>query len=139
MTKASVDAWLRSYVAAWETYDPDSVAALFSEDASYRYHPFDELIQGRLAIVASWVDDRDPAGTYDASYRTVAIDGDLAVATGRSRYYTDTTKSTLESEYENLFLIRFDEAGRCRSFQEWYMPRRTQKEAGGNEPRKLNP
>jgi hypothetical protein len=61
------------------------------------------------------------------------------VATGRSRYYTDATKSTLESEYDNLFLIRFDEQDRCRSFQEWYMTPRGQKERGPNEPEKLNP
>ncbi|HEY0492395.1 MAG TPA: nuclear transport factor 2 family protein, partial [Candidatus Dormibacteraeota bacterium] len=97
------------------------MARLFSEDATYRYHPFDEPIRGRLAIVASWVGDKDTPGTYDASYRTLAVDGDLAVASGRSRYYTDASKSTLEAEYDNLFLMRFDQEGRCLSFQEWYM------------------
>ena len=85
------------------------------------------------------MDDRDPPGTYEASYHTVAIDGELAVATGRSRYYTDATKATLEKEYDNLFLIRFDGEGRCRSFQEWYMMRRGEKQPAGNELQKLNP
>ena len=74
---------------ARETYDPDAVQSLFSEEATYRYHPFDAPIRGRLAIVAAWIDDQDPPGTYDASYRTVAIDGDLAVATGRLRRKAD--------------------------------------------------
>jgi hypothetical protein len=72
------------------------------------------------------VDDQDRPGTYDAIYETVAIDGDLAVANGRSRYYTDAGKSTLAREFDNLFLIRFDGEGRCRSFQEWFMERRRQ-------------
>ena len=40
LTRETVAAWLRAYVRAWETYDPDTVADLFSEDATYAYHPF---------------------------------------------------------------------------------------------------
>jgi len=31
--------WLDDYVAAWRSYDPEAIGALFSEDAEYRYHP----------------------------------------------------------------------------------------------------
>ena len=124
LTKATADAWLHGYVAAWESYDPDQVGALFSEDAIYYYSPFDDPIEGRLLIVASWLKDRDTPGTYEANYETVAVDGDLAVATGRSLYYADATKAAMTREFENVFLIRFDDQGRCRSFQEWYMQRR---------------
>jgi hypothetical protein len=128
LTKETVTAWLRAYVRAWETYDPDEVADLFTEDAAYAYHPFDEPIRGRLAIVASWLEGKDPAGTYDGRYEPVAIDGNIAVANGRSRYFKDATKADLDREYDNLFLIEFDDHGRCRSFREWYMGRRRQKE-----------
>jgi hypothetical protein len=86
LTRETVAVWLRAYVRAWETYDPDTVADLFSEDATYTYHPFDEPIRGRLAIVASWLEGEDPAGTYEGQYAPVAIDGNLAIANGRSRY-----------------------------------------------------
>lgn len=36
-------------------YDPEEVAALFAEDVEYRYHPYDEPIVGRDAVVASWL------------------------------------------------------------------------------------
>ena len=49
--------------------------------------PFDEPIRGRLAIVASWLERKDPEGTYESQYEPVAIDGNLAVAHGRSRWY----------------------------------------------------
>ena len=127
-SKETVTAWLFAYVRAWETYDPDSIANLFSEDATYAYHPFDEPIRGRLAIVASWLEGKDPAGTYDGKYEPVAIDGSVAVANGRSRYFKDASKSELVREYDNLFLIEFDDHGRCRSFREWFMGRRRQKE-----------
>jgi hypothetical protein len=128
LTKETVTAWLRAYVRAWETYDPDEVADLFTEDAAYAYHPFDEPIRGRLAIVASWLEGKDPAGTYDGRYEPVAIDGNIAVANGRSRYFKDATKADLDREYDNLFLIEFDDHGRCRSFREWYMSPRGQTE-----------
>jgi hypothetical protein len=128
LTRETAATWLRAYVRAWETYDPDAVADLFSEDATYSYFPFDEPIRGRLAIVASWLEGKDPAGTYEARYEPVAIDGKLAVAQGRSRYFKDASKTELVREYDNVFLIEFDDQGRCRFFREWYMGRRRQKE-----------
>ena len=126
LTKETVASWLRSYVKAWESEDPNAIGALFTEDATYRYHPFEAPVIGRLAIVASWVDDQDPPGTYDASYEPIAIDGDLAVAQGRSRYFKDASKSELDRVFDNLFLIQFDDQGRCRSFREWFMSPRGQ-------------
>ncbi|TMC44017.1 MAG: nuclear transport factor 2 family protein [Chloroflexi bacterium] len=128
LAKDTVAAWLRSYVQAWLTYDPDAIGALFADDASYTYHPFDEPVRGRVAIVASWLEGKDAPGTYEGSYEPVAIDSDLAVVNGRSRYFKDASKSELDLEYDNIFLIQFDDRGRCRSFREWYMPRRGQTE-----------
>jgi hypothetical protein len=123
LTKETVVAWLRSYPQAWETYDPDTIAGPFTEDATYSYHPFEEPVRGRLAIVASWLDGKDPPGTYEGRYEPIAVEGDLAVANGRSRYFKDASKSELVREYDNLFLIRLDGEGRCRSLLEWYMGR----------------
>lgn len=128
LTKETVAAWLAAYVRAWETYDPDTIGDLFAEDATYSYHPFEEPVRGRLAIVASWLHNQDAPGTYGGRYEPVAIEGDLAVANGRSRYFKDASKAELVREYDNLFLIQFDEQGRCRSIREWYMIRRGQKE-----------
>ena len=94
-TRASVQRWLDAYVAAWKSYDREQIAALYSEDASCRYHPYDEAIIGRDAIVESWfgagegAPSRDPEGTYDGAYITAAIEGDLAVVTGTSTYSRD--------------------------------------------------
>ena len=60
LTKEQVAAWLAAYLRAWETYDPDAIGGLFTEDATYEYHPFDEPVRGRLAIVASWLEPKLP-------------------------------------------------------------------------------
>jgi hypothetical protein len=121
--REQIQRWLDAYVAAWKSYDREQIAALYSDNASCRYHPYDEPIIGRDAIVESWFGTgegapaKDPEGTYDGAYIVAALDGDLAVITGTS-VYTDP-----EVVYDNCWLVRFDDQGRCREFTEWYMKR----------------
>jgi len=115
-----------SYVHAWESYSAEEIGELFAEEATYTYHPFDEPVRGRAAIVASVLKDPDPAGTYEGRYEPIAIDGDVAVVNGRSRYFKDSARSEPTREWDNIFVIQFDSDGRCRSFNEWYVARRGQ-------------
>jgi hypothetical protein len=123
--KAVAD-WLKAYVRAWETYKPDAIGSLFSEDATYSYHPYDEPVVGRSAIVASWLKNPDAVGTYEADYRPIVIDGQVAVVNGRSRYFKDSSRTELTKEWDNIFVIEFDGDGRCRSFREWWVAPRGQ-------------
>ncbi len=120
--RQQVAAWLDAYAEAWRTYDPRAIGELFSEDAVYAYEPWGEPERGREAIMASWLEDRDEPGTYEGGYEPLAVDGDLAVAAGRSRYFD--AEGALEREYHNVFALRFDAEGRVREFREWYMLRR---------------
>ena len=94
MDHAGAQTWLDSYVAAWLSYDADEIRALFTEDIAYRYHPSEDPIVGREAVVASWLGEsdsdgastRDAPGTYSARYAPIAVDDDVVVATGTSRY-----------------------------------------------------
>lgn len=130
MDGARAQRWLDDYVAAWLSYDRDAIEALFSEDVTYRYHPYDEPVVGRPAVVASWLgeddsDDassRDTPGTYDAAYSPVAVEGDVVVATGTSRY-RDMPDGPVVRVYENCFVLRFDDQARCREFTEYYIQR----------------
>jgi hypothetical protein len=126
MDRSAVVEWLKAYVHAWETYDPAAIGDLFNEQATYSYYPFEEPVVGRDAIVASWLADRDKPGTYEAHYEPIAIEGDVAVANGRSRYFEDSTRSKLTKEWDNIYVIRFDDDGRCLSFREWYVAPRGQ-------------
>jgi SnoaL-like domain len=115
---AAFQDWLDRYVAAWKSYDPTAIGDLWSADAEYRYHPEDEPVKGRDAIVASWLDSPDETGRYDAQYEPLAIDGENHVASGWSRYYD--AGGDLADEYWNVYLCRFDADGRCREFTEWW-------------------
>ncbi len=123
MTHDSLQAWLDRYVAAWRTYDPAQIGDLFSEDARYVFNPFDEHdpVRGRAAIVANWLEAPDAAGSWEAHYAPVAVEGDVGVAQGRTRYFRPD--GTLDREFANLFVVHVDAAGQCTQFTEWYMQR----------------
>jgi hypothetical protein len=128
--KAAVDRWLEDYVSAWKSYDAGQIEALFAADVRYRYHPYDKPVEGRDAVVASWLGDggspdasaRDQPGTYDARYRAVAVDGSVAVATG-STQYRDEPGGPITRTFDNCFLMRFGQDGRCADFVEWFIER----------------
>jgi hypothetical protein len=119
-----VEEWVEEYVAAWLSYDPEAIGGLFSEDAEYRYHPFDPPLVGREEIVEAWLSGRDDPGTYHADYSVYAVEGDRAVITGVSTYFKDSGREVITAAYDNCFLVEFDEEGRCASFTEWYAKRR---------------
>jgi hypothetical protein len=119
VNRGDVQAWLNAYVQAWRTYDPASIGALFAEDATYAYHPYDEgdeMVRGREAIVANWLDERDEPGSWEASYRPSVVEGVRAVVEGTTSYADGDL-------FWNLWVLRFDGEGRCEEFVEWFMTR----------------
>ena len=125
MNRESLQVWLDKYVEAWRTYQPVQIEELFSEDALYYYSPFDENnpLRGREAIVADWLAEPNPAGSWEAHYVPVAVEGNVGVAQGRTRYFN--ADGAIEREFDNIFVLHFDDAGRCVRFTEWYMQPRS--------------
>jgi len=130
MDRESAQTWLDAYTSAWKSYDRAEIAALFADDVVYRYHPNDDPTRGVDAVVASWLGESDAPGsstrdapdTYDATYTPVAIDGDVVVATG-STTYRETPEGPVTQVFDNCFVIRFDDQGRCTDFVEYYTRR----------------
>ena len=120
MDHVAVQQWLDRYVDAWRTYDREAIGDLFTPDAQYRYHPWDEPVRGREAIVASWTEDPDDPTVWDASYTPYAVEDRRAVATGVSKYDDGDGKR----EYHNVFLLEFAPDDRVSSFTEVYATRR---------------
>jgi ketosteroid isomerase-like protein len=125
VTHDDVQRWLNSYIAAWRTYDSGAVGDLFTDDAEYRYHPWDEPIRGRREIVRAWVapegneSRRDEPETWDAHYEPYVVEGDRAVAVGWSRYLGQD--GAPDKHYHNCYLLGFGDDGRCRTFTEYYV------------------
>lgn len=122
MDRTKVQDWLDRYVEAWRSNDAGQIAELFSPDAVYSYRPWDSddrTTRGRDAIVASWLEEPDEPGTWDAHYEPYAVEGDRAVALGWSRY--EASGDAPERTFHNAYVLRFDPDGRCAAFHEFYM------------------
>jgi ketosteroid isomerase-like protein len=116
VNRRDVQAWLDAYVAAWRSYDRAAIGDLFTEDATYAYHPWDDPLVGRDAIVASWLEDPDEPDSWRADCRPLLAQGNRAIVTGVTHYARGAV-------YDNLWVMRFDADGRCADFVEWYMKR----------------
>ena len=115
MTSEQAQAWLDAYIAAWRSNDATRIGALFSDDARYRFVPWLEPVVGRDAIVAAWHNDFEEDDPWSALYRPLDVSGDLVLATGRTTYHREPLV------FENLFVLQFDDEGRCTDFTDWYM------------------
>jgi uncharacterized protein (TIGR02246 family) len=122
-SRTAVQAWLDAYVRAWQSYDPEAIADLWTDDAVWIY-PFGVRARGRAAITAEWLAERhlDTVGGYDAHYEPIAIDGDIVVTHGRTRFF-DPESGETQTEYDNIWVLRFGPDGRCSEFHEWYAGR----------------
>ena len=134
MNHATVQAWLDRYSEAWQTCEPDAIRDLFSPDAEYRYHAWDEPLVGHEAIVADWLSpggdpaERDQPGSFRAHYEPWLVEADRAVAIGTSDY--DAAGDRPARKYFNCWLLEFDEEGRCSSFVEYYNLQRREPSPG---------
>jgi hypothetical protein len=119
--KADVARWLGDYVKAWREWDREQVLALFDDRGTYRWHPYEDPVIGSQAIADAWLDDPDEPGGFDAAYEPVAVDGETAVAVGSTTY--SNPDGSIRAIFDNCFVMRFTEEGRCLEFTEWYVKR----------------
>ena len=111
--RASVAAWIEAYERAWRSAGTAPLAELFAAGASYRMSPYEEPVCGLEPIGALWERERaGPDEQFEMSWEIVAVEGDAAVARVEVDYASG-------EQYRDLWIVRFDDAGRCREFEEW--------------------
>ncbi|SCG63685.1 nuclear transport factor 2 family protein [Micromonospora coxensis] len=115
MDREQVARWLGAYEHAWRTPGTDPLATIFTPDASYRQGPYRAPVVGLPGIAGMWEDERrGPDEVFHLTSEIVAVEGDTAVARIEVRY-----GEPVAQEYRDLWIMRFAEDGRCRSFEEW--------------------
>ena len=78
--------------------------------------------------MANWLKERDDPNLWEARYAPVAVEGNVGVAQGRTRYLR--SDRTLDREFANIFVLQFDDAGRCTKFTEYFMEAAKRQGAG---------
>lgn len=115
ITREDVAAWVDRYESAWRSPGTEALREVFAEGATYQQGPYHQQLVGLHTIAAMW--DRERHG-HDELFRlqaeTVAVEGDTAVVRAEVHYGDPPLR-----EYRDLWIIRFDETGRCVVFEEW--------------------
>ena len=101
MTSERLEQWMDAYVEAWDSNDPEAIAALFTEDAVYDPQTSDGPWHGKEEIIEGWRDAADAPGSWEFEWQPLVETEDLAIITGRTRYLDPPTV------YRNLWVIRF--------------------------------
>ena len=125
MPLQNVDEWARRYARAWETRDADVLDELFTEDASYRAHPFRETHVGIAAIRDYWRVATRTQRQAEVRMGQPVVDGDRVAIEWWATLLDDDVEMTLPG----CLLLRFAADGRCSELREyWHL------EGGYSEP-----
>ena len=108
-----IEDWVRRYIDAWESNEPQDIGELFADDARYYTAPHRQPWTGREAIVDGWLDRKDEQGEWRFSWEVLGVDEDLGFVKGVTTYQ--------DGDYSNLWVIRLDEEGRASEFTEYWM------------------
>jgi uncharacterized protein (TIGR02246 family) len=113
--ESSVRAWIERYERAWRSPGTDSLAELFTDDATYQTAPFHEPHHGLADIGEMWEAERDgPDEAFTMTSEVVAVTDPRAVARIEVRYEPPDGQL-----YRDLWVMEFAPDGRCRAFEEW--------------------
>jgi ketosteroid isomerase-like protein len=115
MDRQAVASWVGAYETAWRSAGVAALNELFTPDAVYRQGPYREPVVGLEAIAAMWERERSgPDEVFTMTADTVAVEADTAVVWVEVAYGRPTN-----AEFRDLWVMRFDDDGRCESFEEW--------------------
>jgi hypothetical protein len=110
--------WLDAYGQAWENRNPETAAALFTEDGSYQVMPFLEPMRGRKAIFEYWSEVARTQENIRFAYEILVANAELNIARWSASFVI--VPPGLQTQLDGIFLISLDEEGRCRSLREWW-------------------
>jgi len=119
MERAKLRNWLDGYKLAWEQANPEAVGTLFAPDATYQISPFFEPLRGRDAIMEYW--HRVPHNTQ----KNIGFDYEILGYSDGMNFVNwwasfDRVSSGKHVELNGIFVLTFEEAGLCKTLQEWW-------------------
>jgi ketosteroid isomerase-like protein len=115
MERSAVESWVSGYVRAWRSSGTGQLADLFTPDVTYLLSPWQQAYRGLDALAKVWEDEREgPDEAFTFTSEVVAVDGATAVIRAEVEYLRPGRKT-----WRDLWVVRFADDGRCRSFEEW--------------------
>ena len=110
--------WLEMYGKASKENDPQASADLFAADARYYETPFDEPMVGRDAIYRYWNEGAQTLKDKESTHEILAVNDHLGIARWQTKFTSISSGERLALDC--VFLVEFDDDGKCRVFREWW-------------------
>ncbi|WP_159587781.1 nuclear transport factor 2 family protein [Chelativorans xinjiangense] len=111
-----LEQWLAGYKHSWEKQDVDAFVSLYTDDAVYVDRPFSEPVQAR-DFHRFWTELATRQAQNHIEFEVLGVNGPVGIAHFRANYYRTTTGEHRTGD--GIFVLSFDESGRCRVFREW--------------------
>jgi hypothetical protein len=112
----SVQAWLEGWSKGWAAADPEPIAALYAEGASFRSHPFREPHFGPAGVAeyARWAFETEE--TVEFRFGTPTVDGDRAAV----EYWAVLRSEGKDRTLLGVALLRFGPDGLVVSQRDYW-------------------
>lgn len=115
MDRDAVGRWVAGYERAWRTPGLGVLGELFADDVVYLPSPWASPIVGLARLGPWWEAEREgPDEPFTMTSELVAVDGDTAVVRIAVEYARE-----VPLRWRDLWILRFNDDGRCTSFEEW--------------------
>ncbi len=128
LTTSGLTSWLAAYGDAWESRDPEKAATLFSEDASYQVTPYEQPHIGRNGVREYWAGVTANQQNVQFESQTLGITGNTGIAHWSAEF--DVVPAGIRIRLDGIFILEFDESGRCQRLREWWHSETDDAESG---------
>jgi ketosteroid isomerase-like protein len=116
-----IDDWLARYRLAWSTDDREQIATLFTDDVRYFTTPYRQPLEGREAVIAYWLGEKESGIPWTFVPEVVAREGALHVVRAVTTYPQGGDGHGDPEVYHNLWLVTLTHEGRANEFVEYFM------------------
>lgn len=115
----TVQEWIDAYRRAWNDKDADGAAHLFTQDSSYRDHPFGEPHLGQDGVRSYWQQVTSTQSDVNARLGApiVTADGRRAAV----EFWVTMLNGGAQATLTGILFLRFGADGRCEDLREaWH-------------------
>ena len=118
LTQEIFQEWMERYGKASKENDVRASSELFAPDARYYETPFAEPMVGRDAIYEYWNRGAQNLKDKESTFEIFSVKDNLGIARWQAKF--TVINSGKRVALDCLFLVEFDEYGKCSVFREWW-------------------
>ncbi len=112
----TVQEWIDDYIRAWKEKDADAAAELFSENSTFRNHPFGEPHTGRDGVRSFWREVTSTQEDVDVRFGKPIVAADARRAA--AEYWVTMLNGGAKTTLTGIMFLHYAADGRCEDLRE---------------------